>query len=257
MGPLVVRFPSPPPQGQALPGSSNVITQRALGQHRGNPQFGQTRVFRPTAEGEHANILQVDAIPDAPSTVTIQLARLDDNSPSNAKPVARIQARCGGVMFDFKADWSYGQVITLCCDGVTVDAIGERINEQPYLFSTPGWKLAAAVGLRTIPGRVTYTELQKAIGPALATTQAIWRIPRFAIGVFFQVYGDFGGSTNSTGAWDDPALAFSTNSTQTVNARQLARSVPSFWPLAAGASIVVADSPVSNVSITPMFQLAL
>ena len=264
---------SNPQLGQQVQ-NANVISRPELGSYKGLAQFGQKisiPIPRPPpifpnpplapaipAEGAEYIVLQTDFLPGPPSAVTVQLVRFDNTNAVNARPVAKFLVRNGGVTYSFRADWSYGQAVTLVCDSFTVSAAIEKAKGGlfPYDFSGANYSLAATLGLGAVSGRAVLSDLTMTIGPHSPAGVAQWPVPVFARSVFFALEGDANGSTNGTGAWDDDTLLFQQGLSE-VNAKQLSRVIGTFWPLQGGSSVVQAVAPTNDVTITPIWELAL
>lgn len=244
-------MPPNDPQGR----TADLIARPEMGSYKGEPQFGQRLQIRPgTSEGAILPVLQADNIPGPPSVITINLSRVGNEQAGNARPVARIDVRCGGITYSFRADWSYGQAISVCADSITVSAeMMTRTSGIAYICDV-GFTVVAAFAMGTVPGRVTFTDQQRQL---LAGAFSVWQIPPFARSVFFNLSGDAGGSTNNTGCWQDNTLTFATDVGPTVNAQQLGRNIPSFWQLPGSAVFVQANAPVNPVNIVPIWELAL
>ena len=236
---------------------ADLIIRPEMGSYRGLPQFGQrVTVKAGVAEGTVTPVLQPDQFPSIPSVMTVNLSRAENNQAGNAKPIAQIEARCGGITYTFYADWSYGQAISLCCDGLTVSAkMVKRTDGLGYIDDVP-FILVATIAWGTVPNRVTLTDLQVEIGPGFPAFH-VWNVPPFAQAVFFNLQGDAGASTNGTGCWDDDTLVFATDVGPTINAKQLSRSIPSFWTLPASCVSVQASAPNNPVNVIPIWELAL
>lgn len=226
-----------------------------MGSYKGEPQFGTRVTVRAgTSQGAVVTVLQLDQIPGPPSVITVNLSRSGNEQAGNARPVAKIDVRCGGISYTFHADWSYGQAISVCADSITVSAeMRTRTDGIAYIDNVP-FTLQAAIAMGTVAGRVTLTDEQRQLVPG---GFSVWQIPPFARAVFFDLSGDAGGSTNNTGCWQDSSLVFSTDVGPSVNAAQLGRTIPSFWQLPGSAVFVQANAPVNAVNIVPIWELAV
>jgi len=244
-----------------MPEPQLVITRPELGSHKGLAQFGQSRALQLKSEDQTDIVLQVDRIPGPPSVITAQLARKDNGIGGNAKPVAQILARCGGVTITFEADWQNGTVISLVADSLTISSIAKRVLPWVAFSQPPLVRISATLGLGLIPGRVVLTGPPAQIGTTggfAPTNTALFAIPTFARSVFFQLLAFSAGQVGFE-AFDDPTVLFTqANGGPMTNAQQMARQIPGFWPLLPGSNFVQVDSNSGNpIQVWPVFELAL
>ncbi len=239
-----------------------VVARPELGAYKGTPYFGQTKDILVSQENQEETVLQTDVIPGPPQVCTVQLVRVDSFSfaGANAKPVARVQARCGGATIQFDADWVPGNVISVCCDSLTLTARFQIVRDG-IAFSTGGtYKLGATFGLGYIAGRVLNTGVGVQLGPATGVTSFAWNVPPYARAVSFNMVRPV--DPDGSQPWDDSTITFVQGNggaagVVIVNASQLSRVIGTPWNLVPGVITVTARSAVANVIIYPQFELAV
>lgn len=237
-----------------------VIAQPKLAYLKGVPNFGRTIGGSAEngfwLEGQDRDLFYLDEIPGPPQVVTVQLVRLyDSNATANSEPIAHFIQRCGGVTTEFFTDFLHGQSISLVCDSVTVQARARAIFPDGAYSQFVPWKLAAFVGLGSIPVRARFSSQVLRVPASAGTASVQVPIPPYAIDVIPQPLTQ---SVADGRLNDDPLLIFGqtvplggVGSGNFVNMQQLSRMIGTPWPLAQGADglFIINANPIGTPDV--------
>lgn len=230
-------------RGQQL-GKPKVIAEPQLGYLKGIPNFGRTVGGDPQTgfwqEGEDRDLFYLDQLPGPPQVVTVQLVRLYDafSNPGNSEPIAKFTQRCGGVTTTFYTDFLFGQSIPIVCDSISVAATARRVDPLHEYQQFVSWKLAAFVGMGSVPVRARFSSQLLVVPPG--TTLKV-PVPPYAIDVIPQPITR---TLTNASLYDDPQLLFlqgvpgfgiGGGGVSYVNMQQLSRMVGTPWPIIQGA----------------------